>query len=107
MTGTRAAGAQGADTARAEPPRSWSTLTIAALVLSGLGLLFAFASGLGLPLALAGIICGGVAMRRDRAARPWPLVALLAGLLGAVIAATLVVLTAVVWAPLLPGLLFG
>jgi hypothetical protein len=94
-------------TAGATDARRWSTLTASAVLLSGLGALFAFASGIGLPLALAGAICGGLALRRDPAARPWPLVAMLVGIVGALIGAVLVVIATAVWAPLVPGLLLG
>lgn len=86
-------------------PRSWSTLTLAAVILSAIGLVFAFASGIGMPVALAGATCGAVALRRDRAARPWPLVATLVGALGSLIAAVHLVILANVWMPLLPQLL--
>lgn len=88
-------------------PRSWSALTFAALILAGLGLVFSVASGIGLPFALAGAICSGIAIQRDRAARPWPLVALGVSLLGTVIGAILLVITVVTWAPLVPTLLFS
>ncbi|WP_206448318.1 hypothetical protein [Agrococcus sp. KRD186] len=85
--------------------RGWSTLTLAALILAGLGLVFAPASGIGLPFALAGTICAAIAIPRDRRARPWPLIALVAGLLGTLLAAVLVVVAMVTWGPLVPGLL--
>lgn len=87
--------------------RSWSTITVAALILSGLGFVFAFASGIGLPFALAGLVCGAMAMQRDRVARPWPLIAMVVGLAGSLLAIVLIVVVAVVWGPLVPGLLFG
>ena len=87
--------------------RRWSTLTASAVLLSALGAVFAFASGIGLPLALAGAICGGLALRRDPGARPWPLVAMLVGIVGALIGAVLVVIATAVWAPLVPGMLLG
>lgn len=88
-------------------PRSWATVTVAALILSGLGLVFGMASGIGLPFALAGTICGVIAMRLDRPAKPWPLIALIAGAVGSIIAAVVLVVLAVRWLPLLPELLFG
>lgn len=88
-------------------PRSWSNLTIATLILSALGFLFAFASGIGLPFAIAGLVCGAVAMRRDSTARPWPLVGVAVSALGVVVSVVLVVLLAATWVPRLPGLLFN
>lgn len=87
--------------------RQWAPVTVAALILAALGLAFAFAGGIGLPFAVAGVICGGIALRRDPAARPWPLLGLLASALGVVIAAVLILIAATAWLPVLPALLLG
>ncbi|WP_072312747.1 hypothetical protein [Agrococcus sp. Marseille-P2731] len=79
--------------------KAWSTVTWASVLFSALGLLFAFASGLGLPAAIAGIACGAVALRRDRQARPWPLIATIIGAVATVIAVVHLIIAANIWLP--------
>lgn len=87
--------------------RRLSDLTWIALILSGVGLVLAFASGAGLPLAAAGTVCGIVALRRHPGDSPWPYVAVAAGSVGTVLALILAIVTAVTWLPRLPGMLVG
>ena len=82
------------------------TRVLAAVALSALGLLFSFASGLGLAPSVAGLVLGALALR-DRQARPWPLVAVLAGALGALVSVIALIVLAAVWMPLVPSLLRG
>jgi hypothetical protein len=87
--------------------RRLSDLTWVALILSGLGLALAMASGVGLPVAVAGTICAAIAMRGRPAERPWPLVALVAGVLGSVVAAILLIIAVTAWLAALPQALPG
>jgi hypothetical protein len=87
--------------------RGPSDLTLLACILAGLGLLLGMMSGVGLPVALAGTVLAAVAMRRRPADHPWPLVALLVGGVGTVIAAILLIIAVTVWLPELPRLLTG
>lgn len=83
--------------------RSLATTTLAALMLSTIGLVFGGFSALGLPAAIAGTIVGAIAMRRHRGDRPWPLVAVLVGAVGIVLGAIVLIVTATVWLPVLLG----
>jgi hypothetical protein len=87
--------------------RRLSDLTWIALILSGLGLVLAFMSGAGLPVAVAGAVCGLVALRRRPDDSPWPYVAVAAGAVGTVLGLILAIVTAVTWLPVLPGMLVG
>ncbi len=84
-----------------------SDLTVVSLILAALGLALAMVSGVGLPVAAAGVACGAVAMRRRPAERPWPLIAVVVASLGVVIAAILLIIAVTVWLPELPRLLAG
>jgi hypothetical protein len=87
--------------------RRLSDITWVALILSVIGLVLAFMSGAGLPVAAAGAVCGFIALRRRPDDRPWPYVAAAAGSVGTVLALILAIVTAVTWLPVLPGTLVG
>jgi hypothetical protein len=82
-----------------------SDLTMVSLILAGIGFALAMVSGVGLPVAAAAVACGAVAMRRRPAERPWPLIAVVVGSVGVVIAAILLIISVTVWLPELPRLL--
>ena len=58
--------------------KKFKGITIAAIVLVGLGFLGMFAAGSGWLFALIGAILGFVAMKRNPQAKPWPMIAAIA-----------------------------
>ena len=76
-------------------------ITIAALIVSGLSLIGAFMSGIGLLGGIVGAILGFVAMKKNPEAKPWPLIAALAGVVATVISIVVIVILLVSWIPYL------
>jgi len=68
---------------------------------SGLSLIGAFMSGIGLLGGIVGAILGFVAMKKNPEAKPWPLIAALAGVVATVISIVVIVILLVSWIPYL------
>lgn len=88
---------------RVERAERLSTPTLVGLLLAGLGLAGALASGIGLPFAFAAVVLGAVGLVDRRDERPWPLVTLLVGVLGTAVALILLIVAAASWLGAAPG----
>ncbi|UOV99691.1 hypothetical protein [Agrococcus sp. SCSIO52902] len=76
-------------------------ITIAALVLTGLGFLGMWFAGSGWLFALIGAILGFVAMKKNPEAKPWPMIAAIAGSIIFIICLVIGIIMAVNWIPYL------
>lgn len=72
-------------------------ITITAIILSALGVIGTFISGTGFLMGLAGGIVGLIAMKKNPEAKPWPLIAMLAGFVSAVASLIVFSVLAVQW----------
>lgn len=79
--------------------KRFTGITIAALVLVGLGFLGMWIAGSGWLFALIGMILGFVAMKKNPAAKPWPMIAAIAGAIVFVISLVVLIIMAVNWIP--------
>ena len=74
-------------------------ITIAALILGGLGFLGMWAAGSGWLFALIGAILGFVAMKKNPEAKPWPMIAAVGSSVVFIICLVLVIIMLVNWIP--------
>jgi hypothetical protein len=77
--------------------KKFKGITIAAMILTGLGLLGTFASGMGGLFALIGAILGFVAMKKNPAAKPWPMIVAIVASVLFIINLVISIIMAVAW----------
>lgn len=77
--------------------KSLHPLTLWAIILSGVGFLLSFIQGFGLPLSIAGIVLGAMAIKKDSSNKLWAILALAAGALGTIISIIIWIITIMIW----------
>ena len=73
--------------------KSMHPLTLWTLILAGAGFLLGIVNGIGLPLSIAAIVTGALAMRKDKPNRLWAIIGLAVGVIGTIMSIILWIIT--------------